>query len=115
MNNINCTQLLMKEGSGWIKHENNNSELWISGYIHDFSPDIFLKITSEIETNDSDYINKVEGIVSELHGQFAIVLVLDNIILCVADRIRSIPLFYHGHNILVRGLTSDTIARHCYF
>ena len=82
----------------WIKTEGNNLKCWLKGDL--FYNDTLLEgpgiisLFSSLPSSSEMYPDALKDLLLAFNGSFALVIETRDLLLCVVDRIRSIPLFY---------------------
>ena len=78
---------------GWYLHKEDWGFVWIKGYIFGFPElKVFAKDLLDIIKTSNHY--EIKNFLSEVDGNFAIVIKSKEILFAAVDRIRSIPLFF---------------------
>ncbi len=82
----------------WIKTEGNNLKCWLKGDL--FYNDTLLEgpgiisLFSSLPSSSEMHPEALKDLLLAFNGSFALVIETRDLLLCVVDRIRSIPLFY---------------------
>ena len=78
----------IKEDIFWKKYVNNDSILWIKGYMFSHNIDEVINVIENIK------INEIESFINSIDGRFSLAVIKDSFSCIAVDKIRSSPLFW---------------------
>jgi len=86
--------ICIHDGYGWKQYKNSEIVIWFKGYLLDGSiEDIFDQIADYCQHLPID-LSTFSNMVNQLRGHFGLICITDNFVFGVADKNRSIPVFY---------------------
>jgi len=88
--NTNTKHIIDTKKNGWKSSERNDSAVYYSGYLLNSSFEEFIDNLITNINNESD----LNSVISEVNGHFGFIIESESKVLLVADKIRSIPIFY---------------------